>query len=74
MKIKWWFFYYHTATVADMDIYHIKDLEDYGDIVLKNIYPLYERGIAQGLLQASKTYNCFTTQAQTAISNILDSV
>ena len=35
MKVKWWFFFYHTATVTDTDIYHIKDLEDYGDIVLK---------------------------------------
>ena len=44
MQIKWWFFFYHSATIADMDIYHIKDLEDYGDIVLKNIYPLHKRG------------------------------
>ena len=35
MKVKWWFFFYRTATVTDTDIYHIKDLEDYGDIVLK---------------------------------------
>ena len=26
MQIKWWFFFYHTATVTDTDIYHIKDL------------------------------------------------
>ena len=32
------------------------------------------KGIAQGLLQASQTYNCFTKQEQTAISNILDRV
>ena len=44
MKVKWWFFFYRTATVTDTDIYHIKDLEDYGDIVLKNIYPLHKRG------------------------------
>ena len=44
MKVKWWFFFYRTATVTDTDIYHIKDLEDYGDIVLKNIYSLHERG------------------------------
>ena len=44
MKVKWWFFFYRTATVTDTDIYHIKDLEDYGDIVLKNIYPFHKRG------------------------------
>ena len=32
------------------------------------------KGIAQGLLQASQTYGCFTKQEQTAISNILDRV
>ena len=117
MQIKWWFFFYHIATVADTHIYHIKDLEDYGNIVLKNIYSLHKRGkqllrqskqtenerkiamqadtlnavvlalrcrgsnhgkrmkgIAQGLLQASQTYGCFTKQEQTAISNILDRV
>ena len=33
MQIKWWFFFYHTATVADTDIYHIK-----------NIYSLHKSG------------------------------
>ena len=37
MQIKWWFFFYHTATVADTHIYHIKDFEDHGDIVLTNV-------------------------------------
>ena len=32
------------------------------------------KGIAQGLLQASQTYNCFSKQEQTAINNILDRV
>ena len=44
MQIKWWFFFYRTTTVTDTDIYHIKDLEDYGDIVLKNIYSLHKSG------------------------------
>ena len=44
MLIKWWFFFYYAATITDTDIYHIKDFEDYGDIVLKNIYSLYKRG------------------------------
>ena len=44
MKVKWWFFFYRTATVTHTDIYHIKDLEDYGNIVLKNIYPFHKRG------------------------------
>ena len=44
MKVKWWFFFYHSATITDTDIYHIKDLEDYGYIVLKNIYSLHKRG------------------------------
>ena len=30
------------------------------------------KGIAQGLLQASQTYGCFTKQEQSAISNVLD--
>ena len=32
------------------------------------------KGIAQGLLQASAVYACFTTQEQNAIRNILDRV
>ena len=32
------------------------------------------KGIAQGLLQASQTYGCFSKQEQTAISNILDRI
>lgn len=32
------------------------------------------KGIAQGLLQASKVYSCFTKQEQNAIENILDRV
>ena len=32
------------------------------------------KGIAQGLLQASQTYGCFTKQEQSAISNVLDRV
>ena len=32
------------------------------------------KGIAQGLLQASKIYSCFTKQEQNAIENILDRV
>ena len=30
------------------------------------------KGIAQGLLQASKVYSCFTKQEQNAIESILD--
>ena len=30
--------------IVSKQVYHIKDLEDYGDIVLKNIYSLHERG------------------------------
>ena len=32
------------------------------------------KGIAQGLLQASKVYSCFTKQEQNAIDNILGRV
>ena len=32
------------------------------------------KGIAQGLLQASKVYSCFTKQEQNAIENILSRV
>ena len=32
------------------------------------------KGIAQGLLQASQIYSCFSKQEQTAINNILDRV
>ena len=32
------------------------------------------KGIAQGLLQASEVYSCFTKQEQNAIRNILDRV
>ena len=32
------------------------------------------KGIAQGLLQASQIYGCFSKQEQTAINNILDRV
>ena len=32
------------------------------------------KGIAQGLLQASKVYSCFPKQAQNAIENILNRV
>ena len=32
------------------------------------------KGVAQGLLQASKVYSCFTKQEQNAIENILSRV
>lgn len=32
------------------------------------------KGVAQGLLQASKVYSCFTKQEQNAIESILDRV
>jgi hypothetical protein len=73
MQIKWWFFFYHSTTIENMDIYHIKDLV----LALRcrgTNHGKRMKGIAQGLLQASQTYNCFTKQEQTAISNILDRV
>ena len=53
MKVKWWFFFYHTATVTHTDIYHIKDLQ----VLLRcrgTNHGKRMNGIAQGLLQASR--------------------
>ena len=33
MQIKWWFFLYHPASITDTDINHIKDLEDYIQVI-----------------------------------------